>query len=171
MQVITPSQYLKLNPDPNAPLDTFCVTDIHPQVAAIQGLLIEGIATAILMWTACAIWDRRNERNTDSVAIKFGLVVTGLATSFGPYTGCSMNPARSLGPALWNNHWDHHWIYWFGPIGGSLLASLAYKTVFSPADPDEEDTIVSENVALNSVESHKSEVSTNLFVKIFVQFA
>lgn len=134
----------------------FCVTDLHPKIHPIQGVLIEGISTAILMLIACAVWDSRNAHNHDSVPIKFGLAVTALATSVGPYTGCSMNPVRSLGPALWNNYWNNHWVYWFGPIGGALLASLAYKSVFTAKD--EEDNDVPENVALNSV-IDKAEVS------------
>ncbi|XP_014214758.1 aquaporin AQPcic-like [Copidosoma floridanum] len=152
LKVVTPVDYLRASP--NASLDSFCVTDLHENVHAIQGLLIEGVSTAILMLIACAAWDSRNAHNADSVAIKFGLAVTALATSVGPYTGCSMNPVRTFAPALWNNYWTNHWIYWFGPLGGALLASLAYKALFSPKD-EEIDT--PESVALNSVDSRKAE--------------
>lgn len=155
--MITPTENLVASS--GSPLNQFCVTNLHKDVDPMQGLLVEGVATAILMLIACAVWDPRNSHNTDSTAIKFGLSVTALATSVGPYTGCSMNPVRSLGPALWNDFWENHWIYWFGPLGGALLASLAYKSIFSPenVEKDDEDT-VPENVALNSVESQKAEV-------------
>ncbi|XP_058798980.1 aquaporin AQPAe.a-like isoform X2 [Phymastichus coffea] len=166
LKAITPAGYLSAFKFPSdseslhdPEYDNFCVTNLHPQVSALSGLLIEGISTAILMLIACAVWDKRNAHNTDSVAIKFGLSVCALATSVGPYTGCSMNPARSFGPALWNSNWDNHWVYWFGPIGGALLASLAYKTVFSPKDDEDEEMTIPENVALNSVDSHKPEMS------------
>ena len=138
----------------------FCVTDVHKDLHLIQGLLIEGIATAILMLIACGIWDPRNSENTDSVAIKFGLAVTALATSVGPYTGCSMNPVRSLAPAIWGGYIENQWVYWLGPIGGSLLASLAYKSVFWPKESDDEDSTIPENVALNSINSQKAEVGS-----------
>ncbi|XP_076237098.1 aquaporin AQPAe.a-like isoform X2 [Calliopsis andreniformis] len=134
----------------------FCVTDLHTDLSAIQGLLLEGVSTGILMLVACAVWDSRNAKNTDSVPIRFGLTVAVLATTVGPYTGCSMNPARSLAPALWNGQWSHHWIYWFGPIGGALLSSFMYKTIFGIQRQTEEET-VPEAVALNSVGSHKTE--------------
>nr|XP_034190220.1 aquaporin AQPAe.a-like isoform X1 [Osmia lignaria] len=154
LKVVTPAD--RLTSKSTIEADMFCVTDLHADLTAIQGLLLEGISTGILMLVACAVWDRRNEHNTDSVPIRFGLTVTVLALTFGPYTGCSMNPARSLGPALWNNQWSHHWIYWFGPIGGSLLSSFMYKTIFGLKDLAEEVT-VPETVALNSVETQKAE--------------
>ncbi|XP_011175849.1 aquaporin AQPcic isoform X1 [Solenopsis invicta] len=137
----------------------FCVTDLHRDLSAIQGMVVEGIATAILIFVVCSVWDARNEKNSDSVPIKFGLTVAVLATTAGPYTGCSMNPARSFAPAIWNNQWTHHWVYWVGPIGGSLIASLMYKTIFGVRDKVEEEEPIPEAVALNSVEIHKTEQS------------
>lgn len=152
LKVVTPKGKLTSTEDPSM----FCVTDLHIDVSAIQGLLLEGIATGVLMLVICSIWDKRNEANTDSVPIKFGFVIAVLASAFSPYTGCSMNPARSLAPALWNNQWSHHWIYWFGPIGGALLSSFMYKTIFGVKD-DEPATTVPETVALNSIETEKTE--------------
>ncbi|KAK2584492.1 hypothetical protein KPH14_006866 [Odynerus spinipes] len=155
LKVVTPRQDLTTKGIEE--LDKFCVTDLHPHLSAIQGLLLEGIATGILTLVACAIWDRRNEKNTDSISIKFGFTVAALATAFGPYTGCSMNPVRSLGPALWNNYWNHHWIYWFGPIGGSLFTSVMYRFIFGIQQPVEEAN-TPESVALNSIDvPHKNE--------------
>lgn len=152
---MTPKDHLTSSTPDKAHL--FCVTDLQSDVSAIQGLVLEGTATAILMLVVCSIWDARNAKNTDSVSIKFGLTVAMLATAFGPYTGCSMNPARSFAPALWNNEWSHHWIYWFGPIGGALVTSVVYKIVFGVPDKLEEEQ-GPEAIALNSVDIHKTEV-------------
>lgn len=44
------------------------------------------------------------------------------------YTGGSLNPARSLGPDVINRSFPgYHWIYWVGPMLGSLLASAFYR--------------------------------------------
>ncbi len=42
-----------------------------------------------------------------------------------PISGTSTNPARSLGPALVSGQWQGWWIFWLGPLLGSLLALLA----------------------------------------------
>jgi aquaporin NIP len=50
----------------------------------------------------------------------------------GPASGVSMNPARSLGPALVSGTRPDHWIYVVGPIMGVLLTVAAYKMMTSP---------------------------------------
>lgn len=46
------------------------------------------------------------------------------------FTGGSFNPARSLGPAIWNGDYESHWLYWVAPLSGALAASLVYRYVF-----------------------------------------
>jgi glycerol uptake facilitator-like aquaporin len=50
----------------------------------------------------------------------------------GPITGASMNPARSLGPALMGGQWQHHWLYWVAPIAGAQLAVWVYRYLQHP---------------------------------------
>ncbi|KAM9617032.1 uncharacterized protein ACIBXB_020933 isoform 1-T1 [Morphnus guianensis] len=50
----------------------------------------------------------------------------------GPFSGGSMNPARSLGPAIVTGVWDDHWVYWLGPVLGAVLAGLSYEFIFAP---------------------------------------
>ncbi|XP_024880596.1 aquaporin-like, partial [Temnothorax curvispinosus] len=157
IQVVTPKDRLTAGTVDQA--DMFCVNDLHVDLSAIQGLIIEGLATAVLMLVVCSVWDPRNQKNSDSVPIKFGLTVAVMGTAVGPYTGCSMNPARTFAPALWNNQWTHHWIYWFGPIGGAMISSFMYRTIFGVPDEVEEEEPIPEAVALNSVEIHKTEQS------------
>nr|CAD7404080.1 unnamed protein product [Timema cristinae] len=85
---------------------------------------------------ACSTWDARNRNRHDSTPLKFGFFVTAIVASEAPYTGAHMNPARSLGPALWSCKWDNHWIYWVGPIVGSILTTYTYKFVFANAALD-----------------------------------
>lgn len=49
-----------------------------------------------------------------------------------------MNPARSLAPALFNNYWQHHWVYWIGPIMGAVQGATLYKYVFSVTNEEVE---------------------------------
>ncbi len=61
-----------------------------------------------------------------------------------PYTGGSLNPARSFGPCVANASFEHyHWIYWIGPLLGSLLATGFYKLVklleYETVNPGQDD--------------------------------
>ncbi|KAL6430847.1 hypothetical protein ACFW04_006986 [Cataglyphis niger] len=133
-------------------IDSFCTTNINDKLTAVHGLVIEALATGIFVFFACGIWDSRNAKNTDSVAIKFGLCISMLAFAFVPYTGCSMNPARTFGPAVWNNYWKNHWIYWLGPIGGAIIAALIYRCLFSPKTKNQEG-VTHDTETFNGVET------------------
>ncbi len=47
-----------------------------------------------------------------------------------PLTGASVNPARTLGPALASGFWEFHWMYWVGPIIGGIIAGLIMNYIF-----------------------------------------
>jgi MIP family channel proteins len=54
-----------------------------------------------------------------------------------PVTGCSINPTRSFGPAVVSGTWDDHWIWWAGPLVGSLIATVVWWVTKYLDDPDE----------------------------------
>nr|WP_290224786.1 MIP/aquaporin family protein [Trichocoleus desertorum] len=92
----------------------------------LQSLVLETILTFILMFVILGSGlDRRAPIGFAGVAI--GLTVGLEAAFMGPITGASMNPARSLGPALVSGLWQHHWLYWVAPILGAQLAVLIYR--------------------------------------------
>jgi len=47
-----------------------------------------------------------------------------------PFTGASMNPARTFGPAIVHGCWDNHWVYWIGPLVGSTIAAVLAQIIF-----------------------------------------
>ncbi|XP_037944612.1 aquaporin AQPAe.a-like isoform X1 [Teleopsis dalmanni] len=114
-----------------------CVTVVHDDLSGAQGCAIEAIITGILVLVCCGVWDPRNAKFHDSVPIRFGLAVACLACSGGPFTGASMNPARSFAPALWNFDFTDHWVYWVGPLIGSAIAAYSFKIVFRREAPEE----------------------------------
>ncbi|XP_034936324.1 aquaporin AQPAe.a-like isoform X2 [Chelonus insularis] len=154
LKLITPTGMM-FHDSPEA-AHNFCITALNPMISTAQGLMAEILATMVLMAIACAVWDKRNEINTDSTALRFGLAVSCLAMVFGKYTGCSMNPARSFGPAIWNNSWSEHWVYWFGPITGSALAAALYRVAFGIKE-DNNELQVPEAVGLNYIDADKPE--------------
>jgi aquaporin Z len=91
-----------------------------------QAFLLETILTFILMLVIYgSAVDRRAPAGWGGLAI--GLTVAVEACAMGPITGASMNPARSLGPALAAGLWQHHWVYWGAPILGAQLALVVYR--------------------------------------------
>jgi MIP family channel proteins len=92
----------------------------------LQAFCLEVVLTAILMGVILGSGlDRRAPKGFAGVAI--GLTVFLEALVMGPITGASMNPARSLGPALISGNLQHHWLYWIAPILGAQLAVWLYQ--------------------------------------------
>ncbi|XP_045770137.1 aquaporin-like [Maniola jurtina] len=110
--------------------DGVCTTQPHEKHNIYQALGIEILLTASLVFINCNLWDPVNADKDGSNPIKLGLTVAGLSVAGGPLTGASMNPARSFAPAVWTNTWNGHWIYWVGPLVGSVLAVLFYKYIW-----------------------------------------
>ncbi len=96
----------------------------------LQALVLETVLTFILMFIILGSGlDRRALIGFAGVAI--GLTVGLEAACMGPITGASMNPARSLAPALVSGIWHHQWLYWVAPILGAQLAVLVYRQLSS----------------------------------------
>ena len=99
-----------------------------PSVGAGTAVLYEVVLTAILMFVIMAV-------ATDTRAVGAGAAIAiggavGLDALFGgPITGASMNPARSLGPALASGQWHDFWVYLAGPFAGAALGALGYQAV------------------------------------------
>ncbi|MEA2430022.1 MAG: aquaporin [Thermoleophilaceae bacterium] len=99
-----------------------------PSVGSGTALVYEIVLTAFLMFVIMAVaTDTRAVGAAAAIAI--GATV-GLDALFGgPVTGASMNPARSLGPALAAGEWHMFWVYLAGPVLGAYAGALAYGVV------------------------------------------
>ncbi|CAH0727236.1 unnamed protein product, partial [Brenthis ino] len=100
----------------------------YSELRAYQILILEFITTFILVAVVLSVVDRKGLRNIAPIAI--GLSITGCQCSAVLYSG-SLNPVRSLGPAVAVNIWTHHWVYWVGPLLGGFLAGLTHKYIFN----------------------------------------
>jgi MIP family channel proteins len=106
-------------------------TDLVPDFTRMHGMLLEGVATSfvVLVYFGSAL-------DSDGSFGKFGAFAVGLAVTAGvlltqPFTGASINPARTFGPALAAHHWINHGVYWVGPLFGGLLGAVACDRLFS----------------------------------------
>ncbi|MFS8015893.1 putative major intrinsic protein [Helianthus anomalus] len=102
-----------------------------PPGSDLQSLVMEIIITFYLMFVITAITDDRGTGQLAGVAI--GSTVLLNAIFAGPISGASMNPARSIGPALVWNEYKGLWVYILGPIVGAIGGAWAYNAVrFKP---------------------------------------
>ena len=97
-----------------------------PSVPVGVAFGIEWLLSFALMFVIMAV--ATDKRVADGFApIAVGLTVGFCALVGGPLTGASMNPARSLGPALVGDFWRAHWLYWVAPITAMLGAARVYE--------------------------------------------
>ncbi|XP_018023599.1 aquaporin AQPAe.a-like [Hyalella azteca] len=108
------------------------VSHVNPDLTNGQAFGVEVICTFVLILTVFGVTDSRRADVKGPVALAIGFAAIGTHLFGIPYTGASMNPARSFGPALvmGGDAWTQHWIYWVGPLFGSILATLLYTLVF-----------------------------------------
>ncbi len=99
-----------------------------PAVSVGGAFFIEWLLSFALMFVIMAV------ATDDRVAPGFAPIAVGLTVGFcaltgGPLTGASMNPARSLGPAVIGVEWRAHWIYWLAPITAMIIAARVYDAL------------------------------------------
>lgn len=97
-----------------------------PAGSQFQSFILEFILSFILMLVIIRVSHGSKETGT-LAGIAIGATVGLEALFAGPISGASMNPARSLGPALVSANLSSIWIYLFAPIIGTLAAALICK--------------------------------------------
>lgn len=96
-----------------------------PRISVPSVFVIEWLLSFALMFVIMAV--ATDDRVTGGfAAIAVGLTVGFCALMGGPITGASMNPARSLGPAVVGGLWQGHWLYWLAPVTGMMAAGWTY---------------------------------------------
>lgn len=114
--------YLLLRPQPSHFYGTV------PSGSSLQSFLIEIIITFLLMFVISGV-----STDTSAIGELAGIAVgsTILLNVFvaGPISGASMNPARTIGPAIIMNNYRGIWLYILGPILGALAGGLAYNLI------------------------------------------
>lgn len=103
------------------------VTILGEGVTPIQGLVVEIVLTFFLVNTIFNTAVSGKAGNFAGLAIGLTLVLSILMG--GPLTRASLNPARTLGPAVISGNYADIWLYFVGPFIGAILAALLYMGV------------------------------------------
>ncbi|XP_010429588.1 PREDICTED: aquaporin TIP4-1 [Camelina sativa] len=108
-------------------------TPVHTLASGVsytQGIIWEIILTFSLLFTVYATMVDPKKGSLDGLGpLLTGFVVGANILAGGAFSGASMNPARSFGPALVSGNWTDHWVYWVGPLIGGGLAGFIYENV------------------------------------------
>lgn len=102
-----------------------------PAGGALQSFVLEFILTLILMFVILNVSTGSKEKGV-MAGVAVGSVVALEALFAGPISGASMNPARSLAPALVSLRFDSLWIYLVVPILGACVSVFACRCVQEP---------------------------------------
>ena len=115
------------------------LTLLGENVDSGQGILIEAIITFLLVLVVHAVTDPKRSDTKGWAPLAIGLTITVAHLAVVPVTGSSMNPARSLGPAVILGVWDDQWVYWIGPLLGGLIAGGLYRMGFRMRSKDDDE--------------------------------
>ncbi len=99
-----------------------------PAGSELQSFILESVLTFILMLTILNVSAGAKEKGI-TAGIAVGAVIALEAMFAGPICDASMNPARSLAPALVAAHLEHVWLYLIAPLLGAAAAVLACRCI------------------------------------------
>lgn len=101
----------------------------------MHGMALEAVLTFFLVFVFFATAADNKGAFNKIAGFAIGLSVTMDILFGGPFTGASMNPARSFGPALAARHWNNHGVYWVGPLFGGIVAGWLYDRFYLRDQP------------------------------------
>ncbi|KAL0912523.1 hypothetical protein M5K25_018501 [Dendrobium thyrsiflorum] len=99
-----------------------------PSGTSLQAFIMEVVVTFCMMFVASAVaTDTRAVGELAGLAVGSSVCITSILA--GPVSGGSMNPARTLGPALASKRFNSLWVYFLGPVIGTLSGALSYNFI------------------------------------------
>ncbi|GFQ04058.1 aquaporin nip2-1 [Phtheirospermum japonicum] len=99
-----------------------------PSGTDIQALVMEIVVTFSMMFITSAVaTDTKAIGELAGIAVGSAVCITSILA--GPISGGSMNPARTIGPAIASNYYKGVWVYVVGPICGTLLGAWSYNII------------------------------------------
>jgi aquaporin Z len=103
------------------------VTSYSDQTAAI---LLELIFTALFVWVIMAV----TKKGANHAPVAIALTLVGIHLAAIPFSGSSVNPARSFGPAVVSGEFTQLWVYIVFPLVGGVIAWMLYRLFPVPSE-------------------------------------
>ena len=113
-------------------LDTNPGVGIDDWAALVLEIIATGLFVMVILTVAT---DERAAWKGVMAPLLIGLFIFTAATTVGPASGGSFNPARSLDPVLYNQDWGNVWIYIVGPLAGGVLGAAIWTFVVQGRKP------------------------------------
>ncbi|XP_053706092.1 aquaporin-4 [Synchiropus splendidus] len=107
------------------------VNKVPLELNAAQALAAEILCTFQMVFTVFSVEEQNRRENPVPGNLAIGFAHTAGVLIGGRFSGGSMNPARSLGPAIIAGFWENHWVYWIGPVAGGMLAGVSHEFFFA----------------------------------------
>nr|XP_043608822.1 aquaporin NIP2-1-like [Erigeron canadensis] len=108
-----------------------------PSGTDLQALIMEIILTFTMMFITSAVaTDSKAVGELAGIAVGSAVCITSIFA--GPVSGGSMNPARTIGPAIASNTYKGIWVYMVGPLTGTLSGAMCYSFIRAANEPFEE---------------------------------
>ncbi|GAB2287564.1 Aquaporin NIP1-1, variant 2 [Dionaea muscipula] len=99
-----------------------------PSGSDVQSFVVEFIITFFLMFVISGV-ATDNRAIGELAGLAVGATVLLNVMFAGPISGASMNPARSIGPAIISRHYKGIWIYIVGPMSGAMFGAWIYNLI------------------------------------------
>ncbi|CAJ1829318.1 unnamed protein product, partial [Sphenostylis stenocarpa] len=105
-----------------------------PAGSHVQALIMEMVTTFTMVFISMAVaTDTNATGQLSGVAVGSSVCIASIVA--GPISGGSMNPARTLGPAIAVSSYKGLWVYFVGPITGAVLAAWSYNVIRDTEHP------------------------------------
>lgn len=102
-------------------------TTLGEGVSIWNAFFLEAVFTAVFLLVILKATSSASSATTAFLGIALTLTVIHLVLV--PFTGTSVNPARSLGPGIVGGVWENQWVDWIAPLVGGAVGWILYKGV------------------------------------------
>jgi len=100
-------------------------TQVSATISEFEGFMAEAVLTLVFVFAILVL--SKSQSHTKFLGMGAALAAVHMLGI--PFTGASVNPARSFAPALVGDAWSGFWVYVVGPVVGAIIAWVLFKVI------------------------------------------